>query len=143
MASGLVIREVKINQQAVTSIIGGMGQRSVANAANKTVERTRKNIRAQGRVYTGAMLRDTHAEFARDSQPLKPKAIVTLGGGFYGAYQEFGTRAHGPVRAPRMVFRIRGKGPLIFAKWVRGVTPGKFLQDAYAALTNADFIAGR
>lgn len=139
----MLINDFKINRNVTTQIITKMSQRSVANAANQTVTRVRKSIRSQDRIDTGAMLRDTHAEFARDSQPMSAKATVTLGGGIYGSYQEFGTRAHGPRRAPFMVFRIRGKGPLIFAKWVRGVTPGKFMQDAYAALTVRDFIAPR
>ena len=143
MAGKLVIREAVLNKQAIQTIVGGMSQRGVANAANKTVTRVRANIKSLGRVDTGRMLRDTHAEFARDSEPMRPKAIVILGGGEYGAFQEFGTRAHGPRRASHMVFRIRGQGPLIFAKWVRGVTPGKMMQDAERALTAADFIAGR
>ena len=143
MAKKILINDFKMDKNAMINLVGKMGQRAAANAGNQTVTRVRRSIRAQDRIDTGAMLRDTKAEFARDSEPMMAKVTVTLGGGIYGIYQEFGTRAHGPRHAPFMVFRIRGKGPLIFAKHVRGVTPGKFMQDAYAAITVRDFIASR
>jgi hypothetical protein len=64
---------------------------------------------------------------------------VTPGGDGYAKYQEFGTRAHGPKRAKFMVFQIRGSGPLIFAKWVRGVTPAHFMRDAIQAVKASDY----
>lgn len=137
------IKEFQPNRANIQAQVGGMSQRAVANAANVTVTRTRAAIKSQGRIDTGRMLRDTHTEFARDSTPLMPRAIVTLGHDQVGVFQELGTRAHGPRRAKRMVFQIRGRGPTIFAKWVRGVTPGLFLTNAYKALTAADFAGQR
>lgn len=43
-------------------------------------------------------------------------------------YQEFGTVAHGPVRARAMHFIWRGEE--IFAKWVRGCTPLRWMSRA-------------
>jgi len=42
---------------------------------------------------------------------------------------EFGTRAHGPVEAKSLRFEIQGE--VIYAKWVKGITPYPFLDLAY------------
>jgi len=51
-----------------------------------------------------------------------------LSAGGASRFLEFGTKAHGPVKAKRLVFRIGGT--LIFAKWVRGITARKFMREA-------------
>lgn len=57
----------------------------------------------------------------------------------YVKYQEFGTRAHGPVRAKMLRFRPKGSAEYVFAKWVRGVQPARFMRKALAALRPSDF----
>ena len=52
----------------------------------------------------------------------------------YASYIEYGTRAHGPVTARFLRFRIGGR--LVFTKWVKGIRPRKFLY-------KATFAAGR
>jgi hypothetical protein len=46
----------------------------------------------------------------------------------YASYIEYGTRAHGPVRARALRFVIGGR--VIFARRVRGIRPRKFLYKA-------------
>ena len=52
----------------------------------------------------------------------------------YASYIEYGTRAHGPVTARFLRFKIGGK--FISTKWVKGIRPRKFLY-------KATFAAGR
>jgi hypothetical protein len=132
--------KVTINSAAVVSIVGGQAKGASQRAAQATVKRARQNIVAAGRVHTGQMARGMRAEASHDSDPLVAKYRVVPGGDGYARFQEFGTRAHGPVRAKRLVFQIRGQGPVIYAKWVRGVTAAHFMRDAMNALTPNDFI---
>jgi hypothetical protein len=58
----------------------------------------------------------------------------------YAIFQELGTRAHGPKRAPRMVFKPKGQQMFVFAKWVRGVEPAYFMTNALKSLSVKDFL---
>jgi hypothetical protein len=57
----------------------------------------------------------------------------------YAAYQEYGTRAHGPATASRMVFTPKGSRTAVFAKWVRGIHPAHFVRDAMRLIKPSDF----
>lgn len=54
----------------------------------------------------------------------------------YGLYQYWGTPAHGPVRAPFMVWKSRD-GAIIRAKWVRGVNDDKAAEWIWKEATGA------
>jgi hypothetical protein len=132
--------KVTINSAAVVSIVGPITKGTAQRGAQAAVRYARQNIKAAGRVHTGEMGAGMRAEPSHSSSSMESVYRVVPGGDGYAKYQEFGTRAHGPVRAKRLVFQIRGKGPLIFAKWVRGVTPAHFMRNAMNALTPNDFI---
>ena len=51
-----------------------------------------------------------------------------LSAGGASRFLEWGTKAHGPVTASHLVFRIGGT--LIFTKWVKGIEPRKFMAEA-------------
>lgn len=57
----------------------------------------------------------------------------------YGMYQEYGTRAHGPVRAKALRFKPKGSSKYVFAKWVRGVPAKRYMQRAFDSLRESDF----
>lgn len=131
---------VTIDDAAVIRIVGPMAEQAAYRAAQKTRSRVIANINAQGRVQTGRMKNTVQVRKAETASALT-KAYSIGSTAPYTDYQEFGTAAHGPRRAKRLVFRVGGRGPLIFAKWVRGVTPGHFMRDAIRSLTVDDYLS--
>lgn len=101
-------------------------------AAARTVERIRSNITRSGRVRTGRMRDSVNARQQPDGSYLVGSDL------HYFDHQELGTR--GSVARPGsfLVFRGRG-GQLVFAKKVRGISPGRFLRDAVRRLSPDDF----
>lgn len=121
-----------------TTVIGEIVDEATYRAAQRVRGRAMSNIRSLGRVDTGEMIRGLQVRKTGASQPLWPQYTVESTARHTG-WQEDGTRAHGPVRADFLVFQIRGAGPVIFAKWVRGVPPGHFMRNAMNSATPADF----
>lgn len=120
------------------TVIGELVDAATYRAAQRVRGRAMSNIRSLGRIDTGSMIQGLQVRKTGAVGPLWPQYTVTSTARHTG-WQEDGTRAHGPVRASHLVFQIRGAGPVIFAKWVRGVTPGHFMRRAMDAATPADF----
>ena len=129
---------VQYNLGPSTTVIGEIVDAATYRAAQRVRGRAMSNIRALGRVDTGAMIRGLQVRKTGATGPLWPQYVVESTAPHTG-WQEDGTRAHGPVRADFLVFQVRGSGPVIFAKWVRGVTPGHFMRNAMNAATPSDF----
>lgn len=120
-----------------TKVIGEITDEAAYRAAQRVRGRAMSNIRSLGRVDTGGMIRGLQVR-KTGAAALWPQYTVTSTARHTG-WQEDGTRAHGPRTADVMVFQIRGSGPVIFARWVRGVTPGHFMRNAMNASTPDDF----
>lgn len=130
---------VTLNRSAMIRVVGPMTNAAAERAAYSVQSRARANLGSLGRVNTGRLRNSIQVRRANTANPLS--AAYAIGSPLeYAKYQEFGTRPHGPRSAPFMVFRIRGRGKLIFAKWVRGVTPGQFMYNAIRRTKVADFI---
>lgn len=129
---------VSYNLGPSEAVIGELTDASAYRAAQRVRGRAMSNIRSLGRVDTGEMIRGLQVRKTGALGPLWPQYTVTSTARHTG-WQEDGTRAHGPVRADFLVFQVRGSGPVIFAKWVRGVTPGHFMRRAMDSATPADF----
>ena len=127
-----------LNRSGYIRSIGPIMNDAAYRGAQSVRSKAVANINSLGRVNTGLMKNSIRV---RKSVTRVPQAVAYTIASLapYAKYQEFGTRAHGPRRARFMVFRIRGKGPLIHAKWVRGVTPGRFMQRALDATSIRDF----
>lgn len=127
---------VKIDRQAVIRLVGPMTDQATYKVAQATRGRALKNIRAAGRVDTGRMQAGLQVRSAGKSGL---RAAYTVSSSApYTIFQEFGTRAHGPVRAPFMVFTPKGSGKVVFARWVRGVSPAYFMTRAFNDANIAD-----
>lgn len=135
VAKGFTVRFYQGRMAAVTA---GFAREGVLRAAEVTRGRVRANISRLPRVDSGRM-RDTiqMQDISRSPQRPTYRIYSPLP---YTRFQEFGTRDHGPVRAPFMVFRLKGTNTIVRAKWVRGVTPGRFFRDALQSLTVQDFL---
>lgn len=129
---------VSYNLGPSETVIGEITDEAAYRAGQRIRGRVLSNIRGLGRVNTGEMIRGVQVRKTRAAS-LWPQYTVTSSARHTG-WQEDGTRAHGPVRADFLVFQVRGSGPVIFAKWVRGVPPGHFMRRAMDAATPADFL---
>lgn len=135
---------VRISAPATIRVVGPMVDQAAYRAGQAMRGRAMSNIRRLGRVYTGAMIeglqlrRDNPGSTLIARYVLSSTARSPRDGFNYPAAQENGTRPHGPVRASHLVFQIRGAGPVIFTKWVRGVPPGHFMRNALAAARPSD-----
>lgn len=116
---------------------GGPVDQSVRRAAGRTRDRAKRIITAKGRVDTGRLRNSIVAEHSRSNAT---QVWWVVGSNLeYAAYQEDGTRAHGPRRARVLRFKPKGSNSFVFAKRVRGVKPAKFLQGALNQLKESDF----
>ena len=136
MASSRV--STRLYRSALASIAGDLSRRAAQNAARETARRARVNVIRAGRWDTGKLANSMTVEESPTSSPQRPRFRVRPNVPYAG-FQEHGTRAHGPVRAPCMVFRPKGGGGLVFAKWVRGVTPARFMRQALDSIRTTDF----
>lgn len=114
-------------------------KKAVELAAQRTAVRANSNVLRRGRRKTGKLARSFKTKRSPLSTPLLFKVRVYSDLPYTG-FQERGTRAHGPVKASRLVFKPKGSQTFVFAKWVRGVKPGNFLSDARRALRPEDFL---
>lgn len=128
---------LRLDPARVDSVVGGLAQDAVRNAANVAQGLASGIIRDEGRVDTGRMAEDIEIGNVEGSA-LQPTITVTATAP-YSAYQEYGTRAHGPVRAKFLVFTPKGSSKKVFAKWVRGVTGIHFMRRAAQLLKPSDF----
>lgn len=129
---------LRINQTRLAAVTANLSHEAVTKAAEVTRGRVRANITRLPRVDSGRM-RDTIEKQDITRDPLRPTMRV-YSPLPYTKYQEFGTRAHGPVRAPFLVFRLKGSNQIVRAKWVRGVTAGRFFRSALDSLNIKDFL---
>jgi hypothetical protein len=131
--------KVSINQAAVVRVVGPQADQAAYRAAQRTRSRAVANINALGRTNTGLMKNSIRVRKDEASLALV-KAYTVASTAPYTAYQEFGTRAHGPRHRKMLAFQVRGRGPWVFAKFVRGVRPGQFMRNALKALTPKDYL---
>lgn len=129
---------LRIDKGKLTAVVQPMTIHSVRKAGERTKLRARANIMAANRFGTGKMATEMQVKEIPGQPPLWPK--VAVGSPVdYVKYQEFGTRAHGPVKAKFLRFKPKGSSTFVFAKWVRGVTPARFMRKAIDQLRPDDF----
>lgn len=132
--------EYRIDEGRVISVVGPQADAAAYRAAQAARGRAISNIRRLGRVDTGEMIAGMQVRRAIGaSMPLFPRYDVSSTAK-HTVFQELGTRAHGPRNASRMVFRPKGSSKVVYAKWVRGVTPGYFMRDAARDTRASDFL---
>lgn len=130
--------EITIDQGAIQRVAGQVSQRAAYRAASVTRDRARANFTRKGRTGTGKLNRSIAV---RDRGITRHGRTYAVGSNLhYAKYQEYGTRAHGPVRAKFLRFKPKGSSTFVFAKWVRGIKPAHALRDAYRALRVSDFL---
>lgn len=113
-------------------------KQAALKASRRTQGRIQRNIRAKGRVNSGRMVNSVTIERVPGKHPLNPTFEIGARTP-YAAYQEKGTRPHGPVKASRMVFTPKGSSQAVFAKWVKGITGAHFVRDALRLIKPSDF----
>ncbi|QHB37163.1 hypothetical protein QDA03_gp78 [Microbacterium phage Terij] len=128
---------IKMSRGATAVVVGPMADRAAYRAAQATRGRAISNIRGAGRVDTGAMIAGLQVRILTRNGLRVAYAVYSSAP--YAVYQEYGTRAHGPRTAQAMVFTPKGGG-IVFATWVRGVTPAYFMTRAMQAAKASDAV---
>lgn len=135
MANTEVNIEWYTDEIARLSTAGGPVDQGVQRAAGKTRDRVIQNVTASGR---GGGLREIHSERI---QANAQGVFWEVGSKKdYFKYHEWGTRDHGPRRARVLRFKPGGSSDFVFAKWVRGIRAGHFLQNALGSLSESDYL---
>lgn len=129
---------IKMSRGAAVTVIGPMADQAAYRAAQTTRGRAISNIRAAGRVDTGAMIAGLQVRILTKNGLRVAYSVYSSAP--YAVYQEYGTRAHGPRTASAMVFTPKGGG-VVFATWVRGVTPAYFMTRAMQSARASDAVA--
>lgn len=132
---------IRLRYPALANYTKEQMRAATLQAAQITRERARDNLRKAGRFDTGELDRTITIKDATDN-PTYPRFAV--GSPVKQAvFNEFGTRAHGPVRAKVLRFKPKGSSAYVFAKWVRGISAVRFMRNALKSLTVYDFTGKR
>lgn len=117
---------VDLNEVALMETIKAEVNVALIESLNTVAEECKKTVP----VDQGELRDSIHTEGPVWFSPFYAEGRVVAGGpGIPQAhFQEFGTVAHGPVRAKAMHFIWKGEE--IFAKWVRGCTPLRWMSRA-------------
>lgn len=118
--------------------VADITKNAALKATRRTQGRIQRNIKSAGRVDTGRMVNSVTIERVPGKHPLNPTFSVGARTA-YAAYQEYGTRAHGPATKRFMAFNPKGSRATVFAKWVRGVKGAHFVRDAARLIKPSDF----
>jgi hypothetical protein len=134
--AGVSIR-FKMNEQEFRRMQqSGTISRAVERAAGTVRDGAKRELTGQGRIDTGLLRQSIVTRRVSSSRGVFYEVGSPLE---YAIYQHEGTKAHGPRHARYLRFKPKGGGDFIFAKFVRGVRPSKFLTKALARLTVNDF----
>lgn len=137
MAAPVEVR-LRIDHSTMSSVVGDITFEAVQQAAEISRERYVANLRADDLVNSGRLVNSiTTATVPRGV--LSP--AVAIGSPLdYVKYPEYGTRAHGPVRAKVLRFKPKGSSTFVFARWVRGVRPYGFARKTLDQIRPTDFV---
>lgn len=129
---------VTIDHPALRAAVTRIAGETLQRGAQVSEQRMRGEIVAADLVNTGALLASI------TTQPKVSSGVrqsVLIGTPLeYAKYPEYGTRAHGPVRAKALRFKPKGSSVFVFAKWVRGVRPYRYAQKTLDQVRPSDFV---
>lgn len=129
--------KVTIHRGKVIQVVGPIAERAAYKAAQKARGYVISEIRAAGRVKTGAMIRGMQVR--RVASVGLTRRFEVSGSAKHTIWQNDGTRAHGPRSKKYMRFIPKGGSQYVFAKWVRGVQGAHFMEKGLARVRAADF----
>lgn len=128
---------LKYNRAAADMVVHDITRDGVKRAAERLETRSRNYLQRAGRIHTGRLL----ASFKHWPVTNSPRTIRYRIGSDQASnvYQNFGTRAHGPVKAKYLRFVPKGQVKAVYTKWVRGVKPSRHMERALKSLKVQDF----
>lgn len=126
--------ELELWPDAVDRVVGGISRETAQRGADAAVQRAKANAP----VDSGELRNSIHAESPHSVGNMF-YVVNVVADADHALYQELGTRAHGPVAAKHLVFKPKGSNTYVFAKWVRGVPPVRYLGRALDSLSTGDF----
>lgn len=129
---------VTIDHPALRAAVSRISGEALAKAGVKSRERMKGFLIADDLINSGKLLSSIEVS-QNPSLSLSPSILVGTPLE-YAKYPEYGTRAHGPVRAKALRFKPKGAHAYVFAKWVRGVRPYRFAQKTLDMVRPSDFV---
>lgn len=130
--------QLRIDLGAFEATVAPMVDSAVQRAAVTATARARDNVAAAGLINTGKLMNSMRW------QPIPGAGLFpryAVGSPLdYVKYPEFGTRAHGPVKADFLKFMPKGGKQFVFTKWVRGVRPYGFMKKTLDEIRPTDFV---
>lgn len=137
MAGRLGDVRLRIDLGQLEATVAPMVDGAVQRAAIAATERARQNVASDGLIHTGKLMNTMRW------QPINGGLFPRYAVGSpeeYVKYPEFGTRAHGPVKANVLRFKPKGGQAFVFTTWVRGVRPYGFMRRTLDQMRPTDFI---
>jgi len=135
---------VKLNSIRLNAAVAEMTNRAVRRGANALARRARASVLGQGRIDTHEMIRSFRV-IDITTNPLRPRYRVVNTAPHY-PFQELGTPKEAPgvgfiypTRGRALRFKPKGSNVFVFARRVRGVSPGHFMTRAVRAEVLRDF----
>lgn len=130
--------KITIDSSKLSSQSMPMVRSALLRGAQVTRERARWNLIQGGHFDTGELDQTLTFEISKSSDKYME---VRVGSPVKQAlFLELGTKAHGPVTAKRLRFKPKGQAQFVFATWVRGIAPKRFMKKALESVTIYDFI---
>lgn len=129
---------VRIDRTAAIKLGMDCADEAALRAAQMTQLRVRNNIRASGRVRTGALVKSIKIW---PTTKAKMGASYSVGSSLhYAMFQEKGVGPFGPVKAKFLRFIPKGGTTFVFAKRVKGFPGAHFFEKALQQLNLRDFL---
>lgn len=129
---------VTIDHPSLRAAVSTISREAVRRAGTIAKDRMRGNIIGDDLINSGRLLQSIEM-MEENTNPVAPSVLIGTPLS-YAKYPEYGTRAHGPVRAQALRFKPKGAHAYVFAKWVRGVRPYRFAQKTLDMVRPTDFV---
>lgn len=139
MARKLGDVKLRIDHAQMSAVVSPMVGEAVRKAAQKADRRVRTNLTGMGLINTGKLVNSIqHVAVPSGAGGMFPRYAV--GSPLdYVKYPEYGTRAHGPVKAKALRFMPKGGQAFVFTTWVKGVKPYGFMKKTLDEIRPTDF----
>lgn len=130
--------KLRLDHGAFSATVAPMVDSAVRRAAQTATRRARQNVATAGLIDTGKLMNSMRYDSIQGNALFPRYAIGSPLD--YVKFPEFGTRAHGPVRANYLRFMPKGGKQFVFTKWVRGVRPYRFMKTTLDQVRPSDFL---
>ena len=136
MLGGQINVTLKMDHRALEAALVQTAERSARRGAGRIRDQAKRNVRAAGRVDTGALMQSIQVQQLQQGPVQRWKIYSPLD---YATYQHEGVKPFGPRRAKVLRWKAKAGGGYVFSKRSSGVKATPFLREAAESLSIGDF----